>query len=148
MPEIIWLIILAVCLIAEIATLGLVTIWFAGGALVAFFVALVTDSLLIQMIVFFAVSLLLLFFTRPIAARFYNNKRTKTNVESLVGEYCKVTEEIDNFNGTGTVFLNGLEWTARSKSEEVIPLDTRVKVCAVDGVKVIVEKAENEGSAG
>ncbi|MDD6035070.1 MAG: NfeD family protein [Lachnospiraceae bacterium] len=148
MPEIIWLIILAVCLISEIATLGLVTIWFAGGALVAFFVALVTDSLLIQMIVFFAVSLLLLFFTRPIAARFYNNKRTKTNVESLVGEYCKVTEEIDNFNGTGTVFLNGLEWTARSKSEEVIPLDTRVKVCAVDGVKVIVEKAENEGSAG
>lgn len=148
MPEIIWLIILAVCLIAEIATLGLVTIWFAGGALVAFFVALVTDSLLIQMIVFFTVSLLLLFFTRPIAARFYNNKRTKTNVESLVGEYCKVTEEIDNFNGTGTVFLNGLEWTARSKSEEVIPLDTRVKVCAVDGVKVIVEKAENEGSAG
>lgn len=148
MPEIIWLVILAVCLIAEIATLGLVTIWFAGGALVAFFVALVTDSLLIQMIVFFAVSLLLLFFTRPIAARFYNNKRTKTNVESLVGEYCKVTEEIDNFNGTGTVFLNGLEWTARSKSEEVIPLDTRVKVCAVDGVKVIVEKAENEGSAG
>lgn len=140
MPEIVWLIILALCLIVEIATLGLVTIWFAGGALVTFFVAMVTDSLLIQMIVFLAVSLLLLFFTRPIAKKFYNSKRTKTNVDSVIGEQCKVTEAIDNFNGTGIVLLNGLEWTARSKDETVIETGTRVKVCAVDGVKVIVEK--------
>ncbi len=140
MPEIVWLIILALCLVVEIATLGLVTIWFAGGALVTFFVAMVTDSLLIQVIVFLAVSLLLLFFTRPIAKRFYNNKRTKTNVDSLIGEHCKVTEAIDNFNGTGTVLLNGLEWTARSKDEAVIEVGARVQVCAVDGVKVIVEK--------
>ena len=140
MPEIVWLIILALCLLIEIATLGLVTIWFAGGALVTFFVAMVTDSLVVQMVVFLVVSLLLLFFTRPIAKRFYNSKRTKTNVDSLIGEQCKVTEAIDNFNGTGTVLLNGLEWTARSKDETVIEAGARVKVCAVDGVKVIVEK--------
>ena len=140
MPEIVWLIILALCLLVEIATLGLVTIWFAGGALVTFFVAMATDSLLIQMLVFLVVSLLLLFFTRPIAKKFYNSKRTKTNVESVIGEQCKVTETIDNFNGTGTVLLNGLEWTARSKNEAVIEAGARVKVCAVDGVKVIVEK--------
>jgi len=140
MPEMVWLIILALCLLIEIATLGLVTIWFAGGALVTFFVAMATDSLVIQLIVFLAVSLVLLFFTRPIAKKYYNNKRTKTNVDSLIGEQCKVTEEIDNFNGTGTVLLNGLEWTARSKNEAVIEAGARVKVCAVDGVKVIVEK--------
>jgi len=140
MPEFVWLIILALCLIVEIATLGLVTIWFAGGALVTFFVAMITDSIAIQLVVFFAVSFLLLFFTRPIAKKFYNNKRTKTNVDSLIGEHCKVTEAIDNFNGTGTVLLNGLEWTARSKDEEVIEAGARVKVCAVDGVKVVVEK--------
>ena len=140
MPEIVWLIILALCLLVEIATLGLVTIWFAGGALVTFFVAMATDSLLIQMLVFLVVSLLLLFFTRPIAKKFYNSKRTKTNVESVIGEQCKVTEIIDNFNGTGTVLLNGLEWTARSKDETVIEAGARVKVCVVDGVKVIVEK--------
>lgn len=140
MPEIVWLIILALCLLVEIATLGLVTIWFAGGALVTFFVAMLTDSLLIQVIVFLAVSLVLLFVTRPIAKKFYNGKRTKTNVDSLIGEQCKVTEVIDNFNGTGTVLLNGLEWTARSKNETVIEAGVRVKVCAVDGVKVIVEK--------
>ena len=140
MPEIVWLIILALCLLVEIATLGLVTIWFAGGALVTFFVAMATDSLLIQMLVFLVVSLLLLFFTRPIAKKFYNSKRTKTNVESVIGEQCKVTETIDNFNGTGTVLLNGLEWTARSKDETVIEAGSRVQVCVVDGVKVIVEK--------
>lgn len=140
MPEIVWLIILALCLVVEIATLGLVTIWFAGGALVTFFVAMATDSLLIQVIVFLAVSLLLLFFTRPVAKRFYNNKRTKTNVDSVIGEQCKVTETIDNFNETGTVLLNGLEWTARSKENVVIEAGARVKVCAVDGVKVIVEQ--------
>lgn len=140
MPEIVWLIILALCLLVEIATLGLVTIWFAGGALVTFFVAMATDSLLIQMLVFLVVSFLLLFFTRPIAKKFYNSKRTKTNVESVIGEQCKVTETIDNFNGTGTVLLNGLEWTARSKDETVIEAGARVKVCVVDGVKVIVEK--------
>ena len=140
MQEIIWLVLLAVFLVIEIATLGLVTIWFAGGALVTFFVAMVTDSLLIQMLIFLVVSLLLLFFTRPIAKKFYNGKRTKTNVDSLIGEQCKVTETIDNFNGTGTVLLNGLEWTARSKNEAVIEAGARVKVSAVDGVKVIVEK--------
>ena len=140
MPEIVWLIILALCLVVEIATLGLVTIWFAGGALVAFFVAMVTDSVLIQVVVFLAVSLLLLFFTRPVAKRFYNSKRTKTNVDSVIGEQCKVTETVDNFNGTGTVLLNGLEWTARSKDDTVIETGTRVQVCAIDGVKAIVEK--------
>ena len=140
MPEIVWLIILALCLLVEIATLGLVTIWFAGGALITFFVAMATDSLLIQMIVFLTVSLVLLFFTRPIAKKFYNSKRTKTNVESIIGEQCKVTETIDNFNGTGTVLLNGLEWTARSKDETIVEAGVRVRVCAVDGVKVIVEK--------
>ena len=142
MQEIVWLIILALCLVVEIATLGLVTIWFAGGALVAFFVAMVTDNVLIQVIVFLVVSLLLLFFTRPVAKRFYNSKRTKTNVDSVIGEQCKVTETIDNFNETGTVLLNGLEWTARSKENTVIAVGARVKVCAVDGVKVIVEQVE------
>lgn len=141
MPEIVWLIILALCLVVEIATLGLVTIWFAGGALVTFFVAMITDNLLIQVIIFLAVSLLLLFFTRPIAKKLYNSKRTKTNVDSLIGELCKVTEAIDNFNGTGIVLLNGLEWTARSKDGAVIEAGARVKVCAVDGVKVIVKEA-------
>lgn len=140
MQEIVWLILLTVFIVIEIATLGLVTIWFAGGALLAFVAALITESVLIQVIVFLAASFLLLFFTRPIAAKHFNNKRTKTNTDSLVGEYCKVTEEIDNFNETGTVLLNGLEWTARSKEDTKISVGTRVKVSRIEGVKAIVEE--------
>lgn len=140
MQEIVWLALLVVLILIEIATLGLITIWFAGGALVAFIVAFFTDSILIQVIAFLVVSFLLLFFTRPIATKHFNNKRTKTNVDSLVGEYCKVTEEIDNFNETGTVMLNGLTWTARSKDDTKIAVGTRVKVSRIEGVKAIVEK--------
>lgn len=142
MPAIVWLGILALCLTVEVTTLGLVSIWFAGGSLVTFFVALATDTLWIQLVVFFAVSFVLLFFTRPIATKFYNNRRTKTNVESLVGEYCKVTEVIDNFNETGTVVLNGMEWTARSVDDEMIEVGSKVKVHGIDGVKVLVGKEE------
>lgn len=144
MPEIFWLGILAVCLGVEVATLGLVSIWFAGGALVTFFVAMATETLWIQLVVFFAVSFILLFATRPIASKYYNNKRTKTNVDSLVGEYCKVTELIDNFNETGTVVLNGMEWTARSVDESVIEVGAKVKVHGIDGVKVLVEKEKDK----
>lgn len=144
MPEIFWLGILAVCLGVEVATLGLVSIWFAGGALVTFFVAMATETLWIQLVVFFAVSFILLFATRPIASKYYNNKRTKTNVDSLVGEYCKVTEVIDNFNETGTVVLNGMEWTARSVDESVIEVGAKVKVHGIDGVKVLVGKEKEK----
>ena len=78
---VVWLVVLALCLVIEVITLDLVTIWFAGGALVTFFVAMVTDNLVIQLFIFLAVSLLLLFFTRPVAVRYYNSRRTKTNAE-------------------------------------------------------------------
>lgn len=141
---IVWLVVLALCLVIEVITLDLVTIWFAGGALVTFFVAMFTNNLVIQLVIFLVVSLLLLFFTRPVAVRYYNSKRTKTNAEGLVGEQCKVTEKIDNFNETGTVLLNGLEWTARSENGNLIAEGARVKVCSIDGVKLIVEEVVSE----
>lgn len=135
-----WLIALAVLLVLEILTLGLTTIWFAGGALAAFLVSLVSDSLILQIVVFLVVSFVLLFFTRPVASRYLNSKRTKTNYESLIGRDVKVLERIDNFNNTGLVLLNGLEWMARSVDDEtIIEPGEKVIVREVSGVKVIVE---------
>lgn len=133
-----WLIALAILIVIEIATLGLTTIWFAGGSLVAFFVSLAIDSLVIEIVVFLVVSFLLLFFTRPIASRYLNSKRTKTNYEDFVGREVKVLEKIDNFNNTGLVLLNGLEWMARNTDETVIQPGEKVIVRAVSGAKVIV----------
>lgn len=136
-----WLIALAILLVIEILTLGLTTIWFAGGALAAFVVSLVSDSLFLQIVVFLVVSFVMLFFTRPIATKYLNSRREKTNYESLIGQEVKVLERIDNFNNTGLVTINGLEWMARAVDEKaIIEPGAKVTVREVSGVKVIVEE--------
>lgn len=143
MNSIYWLIALAVFLVIEIITLGLTTIWFAGGALVAFILSLITDNIILEVALFFIVSLVLLFFTRPIAVRYFNKQRVKTNYQSIIGREGKVIERIDNFNNTGQVTINGQEWTARSNQDEnIIEIGSRVIVKEVAGVKLIVEVEE------
>ncbi|MBO5197478.1 MAG: NfeD family protein [Lachnospiraceae bacterium] len=139
MNSIFWLGAMAVMLVIEAVTLGLTTIWFAGGALAAFLISLAVDNILIEFIVFFAVSLLLLFYTRPLAAKYFNKGRVRTNYESYIGQEAKVTEKIDNFNATGAVLLDGKEWTARAEDDRcVIEPGKRVVVKRIEGVKAIV----------
>ncbi len=134
-----WLVALAVLLVIEIITLGLTTIWFAGGALVAFILSLFGVPWPVQIAVFLVVSILLLIFTRPVIEKKLNESRTKTNVNSMAGKEGKVTETIDNFNQKGTVVVNGLEWTARSSEDGlIIPEGSRVTINEVKGVKVFV----------
>lgn len=136
-----WLVALAVLLVIEIITLGLTTIWFAGGALVAFVLSLFGVPWLAQIAVFLVVSILLLIFTRPALEKKINKDRIKTNVNSITGKEGKVTETIDNFNQKGTIILNGLEWTARSSKDDItIPAGARVIVDEVKGVKVFVSQ--------
>ena len=134
-----WLIALAVLLVIEIITLGLTTIWFAGGALVAFVLALFNVPLLVQITVFLVVSILLLLFTRPVVEKRLNESRVKTNVNSMIGKEGRVTETIDNYNQKGIVIINGLEWTARSSRDDlIIPEGSKVVLNEIKGVKVFV----------
>lgn len=135
---IIWLIILAFLIIVEIITLGLTTIWFAGGALVAFIVSLFYDNLILEIILFIVVSLVLLFFTRPIVKKFFNSTRTKTNYEAIIGREAMVTGKIDNIHNTGWATVNGQEWSARSVNGQIIEKGTKVIVESISGVKLIV----------
>lgn len=145
MNDIYWLILFIILLVIEIATLGLTTIWFAAGALVAFIAAVLGAGVGTQIILFFLASILLLFFTRPIAIKYLNKTRTKTNAESLVGKTAVVTESINNLNGVGTAVINGQEWTARTPSDEVtIEKDKRVTILEISGVKLIVEEKKEE----
>ncbi len=137
-----WSAIFIFCTIAEIISLGLTSIWFAGGALVAGILALFKVDYTIQVLVFALSSLVLLAVTRPFARKFLNQKKlAKTNVEGLIGGKALVISDIDNFNSKGQVKLNGLEWTARSVDDEVIPMGTEVEIVAISGVKAIVKKA-------
>lgn len=141
-----WLIALVVFLVIEAATLGLATIWFAGGALVALIAAMCGAGLGIQVASFLVVSLVLLIFTRPFAVRFLSKDTLKTNVDRVIGMEGVVTEEISNLAGTGKVSLGGNIWTARTENEGgTIPVDAVVAVLRVEGVKLIVKVKENEG---
>ena len=92
----IWLVVFVACIVAEIISMGLTTIWFAGGALIAAVAAVIGTPLWIQILLFAVVSLVLLYFTRPIAVKYFNKDRVKTNAESLVGKQAIVISEIDN----------------------------------------------------
>ncbi len=137
-----WLILLAVLLIIEIITLGLTTIWFAGGALIAFIVSLFYDNLLLEIILFAAVSLLLLYFTRPYVIKYFNPKRIKTNYEGLIGKIALVTIAIDNLYAQGQVIVDGQEWSARSSDGSKIEAGAKVTIQEISGVKLIVKKEE------
>lgn len=136
-----WLIAVVILLIIELITVGLTTVWFAAGALLAFFSSLFGAGGVLQFIIFTVSSVLLLVLTRPIAVKHLNNGRVKTNYEGLIGESVRVTERIDNFSQTGAVLADGKEWTARTEDDSVIEKDGRAVVLAVEGVKLIV-KAE------
>ena len=136
----VWLIILAVLLVIEIATMGVTTIWFGRGALAALLVSVAGGPFWLQMVLFLAVSILLLIFTRPWAVKYLNKDSSKTNVESIPGETGVVIQKIDNLQAQGQVMVKGMEWTARSKSGAVIEEGKVVKVLAVEGVKLIVEE--------
>ena len=137
---IVWLVVLIVSIAIEALTLGLTSIWFAGGALLAVVAAALSLPISVQVLVFFVGSLLLLIFTRPIAVKYFNKDRIKTNVESFVGRQAIVISEIDNLQGIGQVTVSGQEWSARSfNQDEKFEVGAVVNVVAIDGVKLIVK---------
>ena len=135
-----WLVAFVILIGIEAATMALTTIWFAGGAVFAFFAAVLELSVQSQLVVFLIVSFVLLLFTRPLAIRFVNRETVKTNVDGLIGRKAKVIKKIDNNEPSGAAVIDGQEWTARSADEAVtIPVGTHVVIKEVRGVKLIVE---------
>lgn len=138
---IIWLVILILSIGIEVATLGLASIWFAGGALVALIASAFHAPIFVQVLLFFGVSLVLLCFTRPVAVKYFNKDRVKTNAESLVGKQAIVIGEIDNLQGIGQVLVAGQEWSARCADDNIrLAEGTVVQIVAISGVKLMVKE--------
>ena len=142
MYDFIWLGVMVLFLIVEAATVTMVSLWFAGGALAALVVALLDGSWLLQMIAFLVVSAGLLALLRPLARKHFTPKLVKTNVDSVIGTEGYVTADIDNVAATGKCKLGAMEWTARSVSGEKISTGTLVKVEKIEGVKAFVTPVE------
>lgn len=140
-----WLVVIVVFVAIELNTMALTTIWFAGGALAAFFAAFADFSVKIQLVVFLIVSIIMLIFTRPFASKFINKGTVKTNAEGLIGKKARVTAEINNRLSQGAAVVGGQEWTARTEDDEwIVPNGTMVLIKEIRGVKLIVEPIKEE----
>ena len=146
--EIIWLALLIVFAITEGVTVALVSIWFMGGALAALIAALCGAELWVQVVLFFAVSILLLLCLRPLSKRLIKQKKVATNADSNIGKEAVVTERIDNLQGSGAVRISGVEWLARSADGSEIEKGAVVRVLRIEGVKVCVERADTNNEGG
>ncbi|MBE5938590.1 MAG: NfeD family protein [Lachnospiraceae bacterium] len=144
MPAYYWLIVVAVCILVELATMGLTSVWFAVGATVAYIVSLLGGETIVQIIVFLVVSLVALFITRPIAVKYFNSDRVKTNADSLIGREAVVVEKIDNVTNAGRVMVSGQEWAAQSKDGDVIDEKTIVVIESIIGVRLIVRNIKED----
>lgn len=146
MTPLVWLGILAILLVIEAITVGLTTVWFAGGALIACIASWLGGGIVVQLLLFFGVSVVLLIFTRPLAVRYMNKGVEKTNAESLLGKRAVVIQTVNNLAQTGQVRINDIEWTARTADDgEEIPTGAVVEIEEIRGVKLIVKELSKEG---
>lgn len=142
-PELnlVWLGLFIILIVIELFTVGLTTIWFAAGALAALAANALGAGLVVQIVVFLAVSCVLLIFTRPWAAKYLNKKRTPTNYEREIGKVIRITEKVDNLEQTGKSVVDGQEWSVRSANDaDILDVGALARVTAVAGVRLIVEK--------
>ena len=136
--SIVWVVIMVVFLVVEAATAGLTCIWFAIGALAALIAALFGAPIWLQLVWFFVVSVVTLYFTRPLVLTYVNSRSQPANADMVIGKEALVTEAIDNVESAGAVAVGGKVWTARSENGEPIEVGSIVTVLRIEGVKLIV----------
>ena len=142
--QIVWLALLIIFAVAEAATVGLTSVWFAIGSLGALVCALAGGNIWLQLGIFIVLSLVCLVALRPLAKKYLNTRVEPTNADRVIGQEARVTQDIDNIQGTGAVTIGGVTWTARSEHDTPIPAGAMVRVLRIEGVKVIVEKSKEE----
>ena len=136
-----WLVVVVLLAIIEASTVNLVSIWFVISGLVALIVSLFTEAFYIQFGVFVLLGIILLVITKPAMNKMFKEKETKLNLERIIGMEGIVTEEIEK-NKIGEVKVDGKLWSAISDVK--IPVNSVVKAVSIEGVKLFVEKVQEE----
>ena len=138
-----WIIVAVILAVVEAATTALVSVWFVLGAVAALIVAALNGGVWLQIAVFAAVSAAAMLATKPLVKKYVNSQKKPTNADRLFGMTGLVTEEIDNISNKGAVSISGQVWTARSGTGESIAEGEKVRPVSIDGVKLIVVRAED-----
>ncbi len=140
----VWLLFTIVFVVIELCTVGLTSIWFAAGALVAMILAICHVPFAIQIIAFLVVSFGALYATKPLVSKYINSKSQKTNADGIVGKEIRISETVNNIDQTGTAVVNGQEWTVRAADDDtVLAVGDMAIVVGIQGVKLIVKKKED-----
>ena len=137
-----WLGVTVVALVLEFITADMVTIWFAGGGLIAMILALLKVSIYVQIPVFIAVSIVCLLCFRKMVMKKLNVKTSNLNADSVIGkEYILLTEI--GFNKPGSIRVNDVVWSAISENEmDEIAEKSKVRIIGLRGNKYIVEEVK------
>ncbi len=136
-----WGVIFVVSLIAEIASMQLISIWFTVGSVGAFIAAMNGVGFPGQLGIFVIISVLLLLITRPLLAKLRVRQEPRTNADKAVGESAVIIEEVNPALGTGRAKIGGVDWIAVSETGEILPAETIVCITRVEGAKLFVRKA-------
>lgn len=137
-----WLIASGFFFVGEIFTIGFLLFWFGVGAIFAMITSLFTSNIIVQAIIFLVSSTLLIFFTKPLVNKFTKKDNVLTNVYSVIGKQAIVTEEINNIISKGQIKISGEVWSALSSNTATIPVDTKVEIVEIKGVKAVVTPIE------
>ena len=137
----IWLLVALISGVVEAVTLGITTIWFVFGALVAWILAEFNMPFVVQLIGFIVVSGVLLYFTKPLVKKYLKVGRTRTNADALIGEIALVTEDIDTLKAIGQVEVRGQIWSAKTTGE-LIKRGQKVEILDIQGVKLVVKRVD------
>lgn len=138
---IIWLLIVFFLSFIEVITVNLITIWFIASAIIALFVSLFVNNFTIQFAVFGVVGIILLLTTKKTLKKVFDQEKTRTNADRVIGMIGIVTEEISK-NVIGEVKVDGKKWSAISSKK--IPINSEVIIEKIEGVKLIVSPIAKE----
>lgn len=137
-----WAVAAAVFLVVEAVTAAMTSIWFCAGALAALIAAVCHAAVWVQLVLFLAVSGLCFVVLYPKLKRFIKRSGQPTNADRLLGQLCPVTADIDPLTGSGSVYIDGKTWSAKSASAAPIAAGQTVRVEEIQGVKLLVSPVE------
>ena len=144
MEALIWVALIIIFVAIETATVMLVSIWFAGGALAGLISQALGADIKIQIFVFLLVSAFCVVILRDVALKTLKGKRNKTNVDRIIGREIVLVHGDNEINGSGIAVINDIEWKVISENGELVPAGEKVIIVGVEGVKLVVKRLEGE----
>lgn len=136
-----WLAVLLLALVVEATTDQLISIWFIPSAIISIVLDFCTVPILWQALVFCVSAILGIVFLRRLIMNAKRDANTKTDLDTIVGEKCVVTERIDTFAGCGQAKVKGQVWSARGLNvDDVFETGEILHIVGIEGVKLICKK--------